>query len=129
MGRIDTPAIEALNLAKTYPNDVQALSGVDLTVKAGTIHGLLGPNGAGKSTMVKILTTLSRPTSGSAVVAGLTSPAGRPTSAARSATWGRSRPSTPTQPVAKISGCRVGSSACRSRSSRAGQGNSSSATS
>ena len=71
IGAHDTPAIEARNLAKTYPNDIQALAGVDLTVKAGTIHGLLGPNGAGKSTMVKILTTLSRPTSGSAVVAGL----------------------------------------------------------
>ena len=61
IGAHDTPAIEARNLVKTYPNDVQALAGVDLTVKAGTIHGLLGPNGAGKSTTVKILTTLSRP--------------------------------------------------------------------
>jgi ABC-2 type transport system ATP-binding protein len=71
IGAHDTPAIEARSLAKTYSPDVQALAGVDLTVKAGTIHGLLGPNGAGKSTIVKILTTLSRPTSGQAAVAGI----------------------------------------------------------
>ena len=65
-----TNAIEAHGLVKTYPGDVRALDGVDLTVASGTVFGLLGPNGAGKSTTVKILTTLSRPDAGSARVAG-----------------------------------------------------------
>ncbi len=43
---------------------------MDITVEPGTVLGLLGPNGAGKSTTVKILTTLARPDSGSAAVAG-----------------------------------------------------------
>jgi ABC-2 type transport system ATP-binding protein len=64
-------AIEALELRKSYPPDVQALDGLSLSVRAGTIFGLLGPNGAGKSTTVRILTTLSRPDAGGARVAGL----------------------------------------------------------
>src|SRR5437773_2451640 len=64
-------AIEAIELRKSYPPDVQALDGLSLAVRSGTIFGLLGPNGAGKSTTVRILTTLSRPDSGSARVAGL----------------------------------------------------------
>ncbi len=67
-GRI---AIEAKDLTKTYGNKVQALKGLSFTVEAGIVFGLLGPNGAGKSTAVKILTTLSRPTSGTAFVAGI----------------------------------------------------------
>jgi ABC-2 type transport system ATP-binding protein len=63
-------AIEASQLAKTYPGGVRALDGLSLTVEAGTVFGLLGPNGAGKSTTVKILTTLSRPDGGEARVAG-----------------------------------------------------------
>jgi ABC-2 type transport system ATP-binding protein len=63
-------AIEASELVKTYPGDVRALDGVSFGVEAGTVFGLLGPNGAGKSTTVKILTTLSRPDSGRASVAG-----------------------------------------------------------
>jgi ABC-2 type transport system ATP-binding protein len=66
----DTRAIEARDLVKTYPGDVRALDGISLSVERGTIFGLVGPNGAGKSTSVKVLTTLSRPDSGSAVVAG-----------------------------------------------------------
>jgi ABC-2 type transport system ATP-binding protein len=47
-----------------------ALDGLGFSVEAGTVFGLLGPNGAGKSTTVRVLTTLSRPTSGEARVAG-----------------------------------------------------------
>src|SRR5919108_1132222 len=61
--------IEARDLKKDY-GDVHALAGLTCDVAPGTIFGLLGPNGAGKSTTVKILTTLSRPDSGEARVAG-----------------------------------------------------------
>ncbi|MFD1658032.1 ATP-binding cassette domain-containing protein [Streptomyces caeni] len=64
------PAVEARQLIKTYPGAVTALNGMDITVRPGTVFGLLGPNGAGKSTTVKILTTLARPDSGTATVAG-----------------------------------------------------------
>ncbi len=50
--------------------DLEAVAGVDLEVADGEIFGFLGPNGAGKSTIVRMLTTLLRPTSGSATVAG-----------------------------------------------------------
>jgi ABC-2 type transport system ATP-binding protein len=63
-------AVEAYDLVKTYPKDVKALDGLTITVETGKIFGLLGPNGAGKSTTVKILTTLARPDSGTASVAG-----------------------------------------------------------
>jgi ABC-2 type transport system ATP-binding protein len=61
--------IEARALKKQY-GDVQALDGLSFAVAPGTIFGLLGPNGAGKSTTVKLLTTLARPDSGEARVAG-----------------------------------------------------------
>ena len=64
-------AIMAKGLVKTYPKGVRALDGVSFDVAAGTVFGLVGPNGAGKSTTVKILTTLSRPDQGEAVVAGI----------------------------------------------------------
>jgi ABC-2 type transport system ATP-binding protein len=63
--------IEANELRKAYPPAVKALDGLSLSVEAGTITALLGPNGAGKSTTVKVLSTLSRPDSGSARVAGI----------------------------------------------------------
>jgi ABC-2 type transport system ATP-binding protein len=64
-------AIEAEGLVKTYPKGVRALDGVTFSVERGTVFGLLGPNGAGKSTTVKILTTLTAPDEGRAVVAAL----------------------------------------------------------
>src|SRR5437762_848302 len=66
----NTPAILAEGLHKSY-GKTQALVGLDLTVKEGTVLGVLGPNGAGKTTAVRILTTLLSPDSGRAEVAGL----------------------------------------------------------
>ena len=64
-----SPAISVHDLSKTYPGGVKALDGLSFSVESGHVFALLGPNGAGKSTTVKILTTLSRPTSGRASVA------------------------------------------------------------
>ncbi|MEE1741824.1 ATP-binding cassette domain-containing protein [Streptomyces sp. BE147] len=63
-------AIYAEDLVKTF-GDVRALDGVGFDVPEGTVLGLLGPNGAGKTTAVRVLTTLLRPDSGRAVVAGI----------------------------------------------------------
>ena len=62
-----TYALEVHNIVKTY-GPIRAVDGLSFAVSRGTIFGLLGPNGAGKSTTLKILTTLSRPTSGTASV-------------------------------------------------------------
>ena len=51
------------DVSKTYPNGVQALKNVSLTIPAG-MYGLLGPNGAGKSTLMRILATLQEPDAG-----------------------------------------------------------------
>jgi ABC-2 type transport system ATP-binding protein len=63
-------AIETEGLRKSY-GEVEALQGVDLRAKTGSVFGLLGPNGAGKTTAVRILTTLLEPDGGTARVAGL----------------------------------------------------------
>ena len=62
-------AVHAEGLVKHF-GDVKALDGIDLTVERGQVVGLLGPNGAGKTTTVRILSTLLKPTSGVAYVAG-----------------------------------------------------------
>jgi len=61
--------IRAEGLSKRF-GDFQALEDLDLVVPSGSVLGLLGHNGAGKTTTIRILTTLSRPTSGTATVAG-----------------------------------------------------------
>ena len=61
--------LQLQNIAKSY-SEVTALKGVSFKLKAGEVVGLLGPNGAGKSTAVRMLTTLLKPTSGEAWVAG-----------------------------------------------------------
>lgn len=65
-------AISATDLVKTYPKGkVRALDGLSLSVEEGTVLGVLGPNGAGKTTCVRVLSTLLKPDSGSAMVAGV----------------------------------------------------------
>jgi ABC-2 type transport system ATP-binding protein len=63
------PAVEAVELVKHF-GDTRAVDGVSFVVPTGTVLGLLGPNGAGKTTLVRMLTTLSVPTSGTGRVAG-----------------------------------------------------------
>ncbi|MEM3515953.1 MAG: ATP-binding cassette domain-containing protein [Saccharolobus sp.] len=62
-------AVIVENLTKNY-SDIVALDHISFDVKHGEIFGLLGPNGAGKTTTIKILTGLTKPTSGKALVAG-----------------------------------------------------------
>ena len=66
--------IEARGLARTFKSrgrTVEAVRGVDLDVRAGELVGFLGPNGAGKTTTLRMLTTLLRPTAGTAKVGGV----------------------------------------------------------
>ncbi len=63
-------AIEVSALERQFGEEIKAVDGVDLEVAEGEIYGFLGPNGAGKTTTVRMLTTLLRPTGGSARVAG-----------------------------------------------------------
>ncbi|HJQ93663.1 MAG TPA: ATP-binding cassette domain-containing protein [Candidatus Thermoplasmatota archaeon] len=64
-----THAIETSALAKTF-GKTQALDGIDLRIRRGSVYGLLGPNGAGKTTAIRILTTLIKPSAGTATVCG-----------------------------------------------------------
>ena len=68
-------AIRTAGLTKHYPG-VEALTDLTLDVPAGSIYGFLGPNGAGKTTTLKLLAGLTRPTRGSATVAGIPIEAG-----------------------------------------------------
>ena len=68
--------IEAQNLTKSY-GDFRAVSHLNLHVKKGRVYGFLGPNGAGKSTTMKMFLGLTRPTSGSFSIDGMTYPAQR----------------------------------------------------
>jgi len=73
-------AIEADSLSKTYTSGllrrerVEALAGFSLAVESGQIFSLLGPNGAGKTTFIKILLSLTHPSTGSASIAGIRLP-------------------------------------------------------
>ena len=64
------PAIDTHALERTFSGGIKAVQGVDLEVAEGEIYAFLGPNGAGKTTTVRMLTTLLKPTAGSATVAG-----------------------------------------------------------
>ena len=63
-------ALSIRQLTKRYPNGVEALRGIDLTVERGDFYALLGPNGAGKTTTIGIVTSLVTKTSGSVAVFG-----------------------------------------------------------
>lgn len=62
-GPVADPIIDVRDLVKKY-GDFAAVSGVSFAVPAGAIFGFLGPNGAGKTTIIKMLTTVLKPTSG-----------------------------------------------------------------
>ena len=62
-------AIICSQLTKTYGSQL-AVDHIDLKIKYGSIFGLLGPNGAGKTTIIKMLTGLTTPSCGNAIVAG-----------------------------------------------------------
>src|ERR1700727_3459317 len=68
-GASPTPAIAVRDLVKNF-DEVRAVRGVNFEVAMGEVFGFLGPNGAGKSTTINMLCTLTKPTSGSARVAG-----------------------------------------------------------
>ena len=65
-----TYALELLQLTKTYPGGVKALTGIDLQVEVGDFYALLGPNGAGKSTTIGIISSLVNKTNGKVRVFG-----------------------------------------------------------
>ena len=65
------PAIAASQLVKHFAPDIKAVDGIDLDIPEGQIFGFLGQNGSGKTTTVRMLTTLIKPTSGSATVDGI----------------------------------------------------------
>jgi ABC-2 type transport system ATP-binding protein len=63
------PVLETESLTRRF-GDLIAVDNLSISVESGEVFGLLGPNGAGKTTAIKMLTTLLRPTSGSARVCG-----------------------------------------------------------
>ena len=65
----ETLAIKSVKLTKIYGGK-KAVNGVSLSIKKGEIYGFLGPNGAGKSTIIRMLVTLSEPSSGDAWILG-----------------------------------------------------------
>ena len=66
---VNAPVLETLSLTRRF-GEHTAVDSLTVSVKRGEVFGLLGPNGAGKTTMLKMLTTLLPPTSGTARIAG-----------------------------------------------------------
>lgn len=64
------PLLEIRGLAMRFPNGLQALRGVDLTIRAGEFVVILGSNGCGKSTLLRCIARLLDPTGGTVAVAG-----------------------------------------------------------
>src|SRR6201986_5034352 len=69
-GRGNSLALTITGISKTYPNGVQALKNLSLTI-GNNMFGLLGPNGAGKSTLMRTVATLQDPDSGSITLDGI----------------------------------------------------------
>ena len=69
-GQFGELAIEATGLGKTYDKEILAVNDLGLAIESGQIYALLGPNGAGKTTTISMLTTMIKPTEGTARVAG-----------------------------------------------------------
>jgi len=67
--KVTEPAIKTHDLIRTF-NGLTAVDSVNLTVRKGELFGLLGPNGAGKTTLIGMLSTMLKPTSGSASIWG-----------------------------------------------------------
>ncbi|HEV3045842.1 MAG TPA: ABC transporter ATP-binding protein [Solirubrobacteraceae bacterium] len=65
------PVLELIDVVKHYPGGVQALRGVDLTVRAGELCAIVGPSGSGKSTLLHTMGTLERPSTGTVRIAGV----------------------------------------------------------
>ena len=64
------PSVVLENLTRRFGEDTLAVDGISLSIPADSVFALLGPNGAGKTTTISMLSTLRRPTSGTANVAG-----------------------------------------------------------
>ena len=67
--KVNDYIIKVENLVKRF-GEVVAVDGISFTVIPGEIFGFLGPNGAGKTTTINVLCTLSKPTSGQAIING-----------------------------------------------------------
>ncbi|WIY82334.1 ATP-binding cassette domain-containing protein [Propionimicrobium sp. PCR01-08-3] len=65
----DVPAVECRKISKAF-GSVQALDGVDLVLRRGTVHALVGENGSGKSTLTKIIAGAHAPDSGQIIIGG-----------------------------------------------------------
>jgi ABC-type branched-subunit amino acid transport system ATPase component/ABC-type branched-subunit amino acid transport system permease subunit len=79
----DGAVLLSLEALSCHFGGVRAVDGVDLTVKAGTIHGLIGPNGSGKSTLVNVVSGLYAPSGGELRLRGASLPRGRSVAAAK----------------------------------------------
>src|SRR3954467_9537669 len=69
MPSAENDLLSVQGMSKRFPG-VQALDGVDFTVRAGEIHALMGENGAGKSTLIKVLTGVHPPEAGQILLEG-----------------------------------------------------------
>jgi ABC-2 type transport system ATP-binding protein len=68
--RVESAAVETMDLSKRYPGGVLAVDGLSLRIRKGEVFGFLGPNGAGKTTSIKMMVGLLKPTSGHTLING-----------------------------------------------------------